>query len=114
MAPYRYFASVDSLPSPRGPLSRILSPATISDVNKAVMDASKTQRSKPRGKYAKLIPEQHTKIGKYASMHGNAGALHCFSKELDTDLKESSVRTWKSNTWPRLILSDNSERPTPT
>ena len=64
MAPYRYFASVDSLPSSRGPLSRTLSPATISDVNKAVMDASKTQRSKPRGKYAKLTPEQQAKIGK--------------------------------------------------
>ena len=96
MALYRYFASVDSLPSPRGPLSRTLSPATISDVNKAVMDASKTQRSKPRGKYAKLTPEQQAEIGKYASMHGNAAAIRHFSKELDTDLKEGSVRSWKS------------------
>ena len=32
MALYRYFASVDSLPSPRGPLSCTHSPATISDV----------------------------------------------------------------------------------
>ena len=71
-------------------------PATISDVNKAVMDASKTQRSKPRGKYAKLTPEQQAEIGKYASMHGNAAAIRRFSKELDTDLKEGSVRLWKS------------------
>ena len=41
MALYRYFASVDFLPSSRGPLSRTLQ---LSDVNKAVMDASKTQR----------------------------------------------------------------------
>ena len=45
MALYRYFASVDSLPSPRGLLLRTLSPATMSGVNKGVMDASKTQRS---------------------------------------------------------------------
>ena len=45
MALYCYFASVDSLPSPRGLLSRTLSPATISDVNEAFMDASKMQRS---------------------------------------------------------------------
>ena len=44
MALYCYFASVDSLPSLCGPLLHTLSPATISDVNKAVMDASKTQR----------------------------------------------------------------------
>ena len=104
MALYRYFASVDSLPSPHRPLSHTLSPATISDVNKAVMDASKTQRSKLREMYAKLTPEQQAKLGKYASMHGNAVALHRFSKELDTDLKESSVHTWKSKYLAEVIL----------
>ena len=104
MALYRYFASVDSLPSPRGPLACALTPATISDVNKAVMDSSKAQRSKPRGKYSKLTPEQQAQIGKYASMHGNAAALRRFSKELDIDLKESSVRTWRSKYMAEVAL----------
>ena len=68
VALYRYFALVDTLPSPHGPLSCALTPATISDVNKAVMDSLKAaQRSKPRGKYSKLTPEQQAQIGKYAS-----------------------------------------------
>ena len=28
-------------------------------------------------------------------MHGITAAQHCFSKEFETDLKESTVRTWK-------------------
>lgn len=43
-----------------------------------------------------MTPEQQAEIGKYASMHGNAAALRRFSKELGTDLKEGSVRLWKS------------------
>ena len=109
MALYRYFASVDSLPSPRGPLSCALTPATISD---AVMDSSKAQRSKPRGKYSKLTPEQQAQIGKYASMHGNAAALRRFSKELDIDLKESSVRTWRSKYMAEVALKVQGEADT--
>ena len=43
-----------------------------------------------------MTPEQQAKIGEDASIHGNAAALRRFSKELDVDLKEGSVRTWKA------------------
>ena len=38
-------------------------------------------------------------------MHGNAAALRRFSKELDIDLKESSVRTWKSKYMAEIALN---------
>ena len=37
-------------------------------------------------------------------MHGNAAALRRFSKELDIDLKESSVRTWRSKYMAEVAL----------
>ncbi len=80
MALYRYFQTVDALPDASGPLSASLSPAAIKDANEAVRSA--TRVTKPRGKYAKLTPEQQAAIGEYASLHGNQAAICHVSKQL--------------------------------
>ena len=43
-----------------------------------------------------MTPQQEAEIATYASMHSIVIAVRCFSKELDVDLKESSVRAWKA------------------
>ena len=49
----------------------------------------------PRGTYRKISPENQATIAQYASEHGNKAAACYFSRKLDTDIKESSVSTWK-------------------
>ena len=39
---------------------------------------------------------QQAEIAKYASLHGNKAAIRHFAKVLGTEIKESSVCTWKS------------------
>ena len=48
-----------------------------------------------RGSYAKFSPEQQAAIGKYASLHANQAAIRHFSKQLEVELKVTSVHTWK-------------------
>ena len=55
MALYHYLQTVDPLPSPRGPLSIQMSPASIQEANKAIRNAPK--RSKSRVTYSKFTPE---------------------------------------------------------
>ena len=85
---YKYFQPSDALPDPSRPLSASISPAVIKDANEAVRSAT---RSKSRGKYAKLIPEQQAVIGKYASLYGNQAAIHHFFKKLGVEIKVTLV-----------------------
>ena len=57
---YRYFKPSDSLPDPSGPLSASVGPGEIKEANEAVR--SVTRGSKPRGRYAKFILEQHVQV----------------------------------------------------
>ena len=95
MALYKYFKPADDLPDPSGSLSSSVSPATIILANEAVKSDTSGSGSKPRGKYAKLIPEQQAAIGTYASLHCNQAAIHHFLKQLGVEVKASSVQTWK-------------------
>ena len=80
MALYRFFKKqAPKVPSPSGPLSRSLSPATIKDANAAVKqcaDRSYQAAAKPRGTYVKFTPETQAAIAKYAFLHGNKAAIH--------------------------------------
>ena len=79
MALYSFFKKqAPEVPSPNGPLSRSLSPATIKDANAAVKqcaDRSYQAAAKPRGTYVKFTPETQAAIAKYAFLHGNKAAI---------------------------------------
>ena len=94
MALYCYFQLTDSLSDTKGPLKKKLTSSTIRETNEAVRSVA-TKQSAKRGSYAKFTPEQQAEVAKYASMHGITAAQRRFSKEFETDLKESTVRTWK-------------------
>ena len=94
MSLHRYFKSVDVLPSPKGALSTVVSPAAIKAANDELRKLSTSPSS--RGPYAKVSSEQQAKVAQYASMHGNVSAARRFSKELGIVVKESSVRVWKA------------------
>ena len=98
MALYRFFnKDLPQVPSPHGPLSSSLSPATIKDANTAVKQCADRESTamKPRGPYAKFTPEDQAAIAKYALWHGNKAAIRHFSKELGKEIKDSSVCMWK-------------------
>ena len=58
-----------------------------------------TEKSKKRGNYQKLSPEEKARVGKYACEHGMAAALRHF-KEMG--LKETSVRDWR-NAYQKIV-----------
>ena len=115
MALYRFFKKeVPDVPSPYGPLSSSLSPATIKDANVAVKqcaDRGSEAAAKPRGPYVKFTPEDQAAIAKYALWHGNKAAIRHFSKELGKEIKDSSVCTWKKKYSKRLALRDRVRMP---
>ena len=41
--------------------------------------------------YAKFSPEQQAAIGKYVSLNGNPAAVRHFSKQLNVELKITSI-----------------------
>ena len=43
----------------------------------------------------KFTPEQQAEVARYALMYGNIAAQRRFSKKLGTDIKESTICTWK-------------------
>ena len=89
---YCYFKPVDSLPDPKGPLSKTFAPSIIHSTNeeaKQVYQSDAVAKSlSKRGSYATFFPEQQAKVANYASMNRVAA-------DLKTDLKESTVCTWK-------------------
>ena len=106
MALLKYFAKSKSLPDPNGPLSSKLKPETIDSANRKVSallastgsssakDDGSGQRS--RGSYMKFTPEQKAQVARYALESGNKRAIVKYSKQWGVDLKESTVRTWKT------------------
>uniref|UniRef100_A0A1X7T0J6 Uncharacterized protein n=1 Tax=Amphimedon queenslandica TaxID=400682 RepID=A0A1X7T0J6_AMPQE len=107
MSLYRYFKpsskvkddSLTVLPSPEGPLSKVVPPSTIVAANEKVAEAmagdTRGDRSgSSRGTYEKYTPTEKAKIANYAILHGTAAALRHFSKEYPR-LKWSTVNDWK-------------------
>ena len=96
----RYFKPVPKrLPDPEGPLSQTLPSVTIKAANEAVLAAtSKSAKERPskRGHYVKLTGVQQAQVARYALSHGNQAAIRRYCEEYSTELKESSVSTWKS------------------
>jgi len=43
-----------------------------------------------------LTGVQQAEVARYAFSHGNKAAIHCYGKEYSTEIKDSSVCTWKS------------------
>ena len=57
-------------------------------------DDGSGQRS--RGSYMKFTSEQKAQVARYALESGNKRAIVKYSKQWGVDLKESTVRTWKT------------------
>lgn len=109
MSLYRYFKpstasskvkddSLTVLPSPEGPLSKVVPSSTIVAANKKVTEAmagdTRSRGGSSRGTYEKYTPTEKAKIANYAILHGTAAALRHFSKEYPR-LKWSTVNDWK-------------------
>ena len=91
MSLYCYFAKASKLPNPNGELSASISPAAIKEANEAVKRVTCERKSKRRGSYSKFLPEQQAVIRKYTSLNGNQVAIQHFSKQLEVELKVTSV-----------------------
>ena len=44
----------------------------------------------------RLMPVQHMQIAKHALAFGNKAAIRRYAREFQTDIKDSSVSTWKA------------------
>ena len=93
------------LPDLNGPLSSIISSEVIRTANDAHTLSVSTQTSqqnqggeckRSRGSYVKLTPVQQAQIAKYALANGNKAAIVRYTKEFQTQIKMSSVSTWKA------------------
>ena len=84
------------LPHPSGPLS-IVNPA--SSIAAAYEEVKKIvtigENKNERGPYVKFSNEAKLVIASYAAENGIAASLHHFASRFP-DLKESSIRTWRS------------------
>ena len=49
-----------------------------------------------RGSYVKLTPVQQAQIAMYTLANGNKAAILRYMKEFQTEIKMSSVSTWKA------------------
>ena len=106
MALLKYFAKSKSLPNPNGPFSSKVKPETIKCANRKVSallastgsSSAKEVGSGQRlcGSYMKFTPEHKAQVAKYALESGNKQAIVRYSKQWGIDLKESTVRTWKT------------------
>ena len=99
MALHRYFKVSGKLPDPNGSLSKEMPSAAIREANKNVEKATtEAQNSKKRGreKYSRFTPTQAAQVAKYAVEHGNQAAIRRYSKEFCTEIKDSTLSTWKS------------------
>ena len=90
------------LPDTNGPLSSIIPAEAIRDANDAHSLLSHSQQiqggecKRSRGLYVKLTPVQQAQIAKYALANGNKAAILRYTKEFQTEIKMSSVSTWKA------------------
>ena len=82
------------LPSPQGPLRRVIPPAAIEAANREV-EAVERSATKKRGRYRKYTPELRAAIGRYAVENGVRPAARMFSRQFDKKVNESTVREFK-------------------
>ena len=83
------------LPDPVGPLSKDVPTSSIIEANNEVLKAIADQSTrKKKGPYIKVAPECKAKVAKYALEHGNCAAARKYSRELNENLNESTVRSW--------------------
>ena len=74
--------------------NRKVSALLASTGSSSAKDEGSRQRS--RGSYMKFTPEQKAHFARYALESGNKRAIMKYSKQWGVDLKESTVRTWKT------------------
>ena len=98
MALLRYLEKVpttcDGLPSPRGPLEKVLPPEVTRSANELVREILTPVGSANRRGI--LSAELKAKIGKYAAENGNTAASRHFSKDLEKPLSEGTIRGFKN------------------
>ena len=112
MALLKYFAKSKSLPDPNGPLLSKLKPETIDSANRkvsALLASTGTSSAKDDGSrqrshssYMKHTPEPLAQVARYKLETGNKRAIVKYCKQWRVDLKESTVRTWKTKYTERL------------
>ena len=95
MSPLRYLKPKDGLPDPSGILSLSIPATAIAQANKEVQRATSSKKQK-RGPFKKYSPCLRAEIGKYASHHGVAIALHHFPYKLSKGVSEMTVRSIRS------------------
>ena len=93
MSLYRYCRPADGVLDSKGPLSRTIPPAVLSEVNKRVKLVTANQ-TRMRGSYLFLTPEEKARVAKYGSVNGVRAAVRRFSSEFCKELKETTVRDW--------------------
>ena len=97
MSLYCFFRPVKKFPDPNGDLSAIVLPAAIREVNKEVAKVMEAAECRKRKSYKKISDSLRAQIGRYALENGNAAAVRHFSKEFETSLSESTVRSLKKS-----------------
>ena len=85
------------LPSPQGPLRRIIPLAAIVAANREVeaVERYTAKKSLKRGPYQKYTPQLRTAIGRHAAENGVCAAAKKYSRQLDKKINESTVREFK-------------------
>ena len=99
MALLKCFTKSKSLPDPNGPLSSKLKPEMIDSANRKVsapLASTGSSSTKDDGSYMKFTSEQKAQVARYALESGNKRGIVKYSKQWGVDLKESTVRTWKT------------------
>ena len=88
------------LPDPNGLLFSTISTAAIRDANDVHTRSSQQiqggERKRSRGSYVKLTPVRQAHIAKYALANGYKAAILRYTEEFQTEIKMSSVSTWKA------------------
>ena len=93
-------AAATVLPSPDGPLSKLVPSSTIQAANNAVQKfVSDDSHCHPsgngkRGSYAFYTDKERAAIGNYAVQHGTATAIKHFATK-HPELKWSTINDWK-------------------
>ena len=66
-----------------------------------------------RGSYVRLTPVQHVQIAEHALAFGNKAAIRRYVREFQTEIKDSSVSTWKAkyvNEMKRLLKESGEKK----
>ena len=83
-----------ALPDSKGPLSNEVPSISIAEANKEVVKILYENQQAKKGPYIKVTPERKAQIARYAMKHSNCAASRKYSKELQQQLNESTVRSW--------------------